>query len=334
MTYRVMITGVGSLVGRGILDALEGRRHGLHIIGTYFGQPQPSLWRCDEVVRTVASDGSALTAELQEAVRRTRPDVVIPARDPDVEAVVGLPAGVCAGPGAEVASDKWLTYEFARVHGLPTVETALPGSAGFGPPAILKPRLGGGSLGVRLLLTESAWEAAQATRGTILQPLLGEVPEVPDPDLGMPLFYSAAPARQGGVQALVGPDGDLGPIVAFEARHRFGWVVRQELVDDPELLTIGRSYAAAFAAVGWRGPLNVSCIHDGQRWLCLEINPRFSGGTAARTLLGFDEVGWTINRWAGTRIVPGLAGPQGDVVIQQLAAEAMHSDGAGLRHHE
>ena len=98
-----------------------------------------------------------------------------------------------------------------------------------------------------------------------------------------------------------------------------------------ELRAIGRSYAHGLAAGGWRGPLNISCIHDGQRWLCLEINPRFSGGTSARTLLGFDEVGWIINRWAGAQVVPALPGPRGDVVVQQLSAEAMHSDGAGLR---
>ncbi len=331
MKFRVMITGVGSLVGKGILDALEGRRDRLHVIGTYFDQPQPSLWRCDEVVHTANSEGPALAQELESIVQRLRPDLVIPGRDPDVMAVLALPTRVCAGPGAEIASDKWLTYKFACDRGLPTVETALPGHAGFGPPAILKPRLGGGSVGVRLLLTDAAWEAAQSSRGTILQPLLGAVPEVPDPSLGMPLFYSAEPARQGGVQVLVGPDGEVGAMQEFEARHRFGWVVAQRLVNDPELRAIGRSYAHALAAGGWRGPLNISCIHDGQRWLCLEINPRFSGGTAARTLLGFDEVGWIINRWAGAQVVPTLPGPRGDVVVQQLSAEAMHSDGAGLR---
>lgn len=330
MTYRVMITGVGSLVGKGVLDALEGRRDGLHIIGTYFGELQPALWRCDEIARTEASEGPALTAELRAVAARSAPDLIIPGRDPDVPAVADLGPIACAGRGARVASDKWLTYEFARVHGLPAVRSALPGTADFGPPAISKPRCGGGSVGVRLLLTERAWELAQSDSDTILQPLLGEVPEVPDPDLGMPLFYSARTARQGGVQALVGPDGDLGPMIAFEARHRFGLVAQQRLVDDPRLLAVGEAFARAFAQAGWRGPLNVSCIHDGRTWLCLEINPRFSGGTAARTLLGFDEVGWIINRWAGSEVVPPLPGPCGDVVVQQVSALPVWGDGRGL----
>jgi carbamoyl-phosphate synthase large subunit len=330
MKYRVMITGVGSLVGKGILDALEGRRDALHIIGTYFGEPQPALWRCDEVVRTEASQGPALTAELRAVVARARPDLVIPGRDPDVPAVADFGRAACAGHGAQVASDKWLTYQFSGAQGLPTVHTALPGQADFGPPAISKPRCGGGSVGVRLLLTEQAWEMAQMDSDTILQPLIGDVPQVPDPDLGMPLFYSASTARQGGVQALVGPDGELGPMVAFEALHRFGIVAEQHLLDDPELLSVGQAYALSFARAGWRGPLNVSCIHDGQRWLCLEINPRFSGGTAARTLLGFDEVGWIINRWAGSEVVPPLPDPCGDVVVQQVSALPMWSDGRGL----
>ena len=83
------------------------------------------------------------------------------------------------------------------------------------------------------------------------------------------------------------------------------------------MLALGRQFGEALATVGWRGPVNVACVHDGTRWLCLELNGRFSGGTGARTALGFDEVGWVVNAWARRNVVPPLAGIAGDVVLRQ-----------------
>lgn len=321
--YTVLITGVGSLAGKGILDSLEGRREHLRIVGTGFGEPLPGMLRCDAWEHTAPSDDPEFPEHVQEIASRVHTDVVIPARDDDVPIVAGLSVASMTGSNADVATDKWLTYQFATARGLPVVPTALPGSGQFRPPAVSKPRTGGGSVGVRLLLTDRAWEAAQAESGVVLQPLLGTEVTPPDPDVGMPVFWSAPQARQGGVQGVIGPDGEVGIAAAFETKHRFGWVMEQHLVDDPEVLDLGLRYLTALAADGWRGPMNVAMLHDGHRWLCLELNPRFTGGTASRTAMGFDEVGWAINRWAGRTVVPALPGPRGNVVYQQLSTYPM-----------
>lgn len=324
--YRVLITGAGSLVAKGILDSLEGRRQNLHVIGAGFGDATPTMLRCDEVIRTVPSDHPAFGEQLQQIVNEAAVDLVIPGRDFDVPAVADLDAVTLTGAGAQIATDKWLSYQFAMAHNLPIVHTALPGRADFGAPAVRKPRIGGGSLGVRLLLTQSAFERAQAVEGIVLQPLLGPLPDLDLTD-GLPLFWQAPVARQGGVQAVIDPDGEVGIAVAFETQHRFGWVEEQHLVDDPPLLSLGMDYARALATHGWRGPMNIACIWDGEQWLCLELNPRFTGGTAARTAMGFDEVGWTVNRWAGWEVVPALDGARGNKVVQQMAAYPMWAEG-------
>ena len=332
--YRILITGVGSLVGKGLLDALEGRRESLWIMGTTFGLDAPGVYRCDEAFLTEPSESPAFPAQIRQIVDRVRPDIVIPGRDPDVAVVAALDVASLTGSAqaAAICWDKWLTYEFAADRGLPIIDTALPGAADYGPPAIAKPRSGSGSLGVKLLLNEAAWQRAQQLNGYVLQPLIGPVPPEIDPADGLPLFWSAQIARQGGVQGIIDPDGNVGVAAAFETLMQFGWVRSQWLSDDSGLLAVGMAWLSAMAEAGARGPLNISCLHDGRSWQVMELNPRFSGGTSSRTLCGFDEVGWALNRWAGRDVVPSLTNPPAGSVVSDLAPYPLrHGDIEQLR---
>ena len=322
--YRILITGVGSLVGKGILDVLEGRRDGLEVLGTSFGADAPGVYRCDEAFLTQHSEGAAFEAEIESIVRRTRPDVVIPGRDPDIAVVARLAErlpGVRAMVGGASASqlflDKIETYRFATAANLPIVATTLATDGPIPAPAVAKPRFGSGSVGVRILLDQAQVEAACADPEVILQPLMGPPPDVPDVSRGWPLFWQLPVARQGGVQGLILPDGSVGPSLAFEAVHSAGKVERQWAVDDDELATLGHGFLRALADAGWRGPANIACVHSGEQWLCLELNGRFTGGTAARAALGFDEVRIALNAWADADVVPARSqvGP-GTVVMQ------------------
>ena len=91
----------------------------------------------------------------------------------------------------------------------------------------------------------------------------------------------------------------MGPSLAFEVTHEAGKVTEQWVVEDAELVALGAGYLRALADAGGGVPANVACVHTGSEWLGLELNGRFTGGTAARTAMGFDEVGLAINAWAG-----------------------------------
>lgn len=308
--FRVLITGVGSLVGTGILDVVEGRRERLWVMGTSFGAEAPGVFRCDEAFFTEHSDGAAFERRLEDIISRSRPDVVIPGRDPDIGVLASLserlPAvrSMVGGPAsARLFADKLATFEFARASGLPVVSTSLATDGPIAPPAIVKPRFGSGSIGVRILLDRAQIAAARQEADSVLQPLIGPVPPIPDVSQGWPLFWQCRPARQGGVQGLILPDGAVGPSLAFEVTHEAGKVTEQWVVEDAELVALGAGYLRALADAGWRGPANVACVHTGSEWLGLELNGRFTGGTAARTAMGFDEVGLAINAWAGREVL-------------------------------
>ncbi len=306
---RVLITGVGSLVGAGILDALEGRRRGLHIVGTSFGARASSVYRCDEAFLTPPSEDAGFVGRLAEIIDAVRPEVIVPGRDPDIEvlAAMGLPpeqlmAGSAAA--AELCADKLASARFAAAQGLPVVATRSAAAGAIELPAVAKPRRGSGSLGVRLVLTQDQMAESIGDVDTVLQPLVGPVPTPPDPTAGWPLFYSAPTARLGGVQGIIGLDGQILAAAAFETVQVSGRVQSQWLIDEPDLVEAGDAWLAAMAGAGWRGPINVAMIHDGDRWLGLELNGRFTGGTASRTACGFDEVGIALNHWLGADVVP------------------------------
>lgn len=335
--YRILITGVGSLVGKGILDVLEGRRQGLQVLGTSFGADAPGVYRCDEAFLTQHSEGAAFEAEIESIIARTRPDVVIPGRDPDIAVVARLAErlpGVRAMVGGisapQVFLDKLETHRFACANSLPIVATTLATDDPIPAPAVAKPRFGSGSVGVRLLLDQAQVEAACGDPDVILQPLIGPIPQVPDLSQGWPLFWQLPVARQGGIQGLILPNGSVGPSLTFEVIHNAGKVERQWVVDDDELSRLGQAYLQALAEAGWRGPANIACIHSGQAWLCLELNGRFTGGTAARTALGFDEVGMAINAWAGTPVVPARSQVRPGVVAMQPTVSVVLAEDRAL----
>ena len=79
--------------------------------------------------------------------------------------------------------------------------------------------------------------------------------------------------------------------------RRSKWVA---VDDDPVSIDVGMRCAHAFAAAGWRGPLNIQCLMSARGELRIhEFSGRFTGGSMDRWLLGFDEVGKAIEAFVG-----------------------------------
>jgi hypothetical protein len=116
--------------------------------------------------------------------------------------------------------------------------------------------------------------------------------------------------------ALFGPDGEIGPHLCFSSRHRLGRNERLWTLDDPTLAEFAAAVLPKFAVAGWRGPLNLQVRKGPDGWQVIEINARFSGGTAARLHMGLDEVGWIVNRYLGPATIPAWPHEPVDVVAR------------------
>jgi hypothetical protein len=326
MVTTILVTGAGSLVAKCLLDALEGRRDRLRLIGFNSMADAPGLHRFDRVVIGPATADPQFTAAFRRLVEEERPALIIPGRDADVVRLAELAAVdpslrpiLPGGPPdlARMMNDKALTARFSFSHHLPFVATvctddpnaeaaaaALVRSQGF--PLIAKPRAGFGSHGVRILHQPGQLARALTWAGMVIQPYL-DPPPLPtlDPADGTPLFFQVPEDRLYGVQSLIEPDGSLGPSLAFRSRMVLGRCEQLLRVEDPLLLALGRRFATWVAEAGWRGPFNVQAKRDAAgHWRAIELNGRFSGGTSARRFLGLDEVALVVNAWCGAGCVP------------------------------
>ncbi len=323
---RLLITSVGSLVGRGLLDVLDDRREGLHLVGGDADPRCPAFAECDDWVQLPNSTDPAFVPAVEAVCRERGIELVLAGRDPDALALAPAnddPASPVRGPFAPAAMvaatrDKWATAALCERVGVPfapSVCTDLADAAGraadlvaaWGFPLIAKPRDGSGSLGVRVVVDAAQLERCLAAPGYLLQPFLdpprAEALQL-DTSAGLPLFWEVPVVDSPAIMAVVEPDGAVRGPLCFAVTHRLGRVEEIHRVDDPALHAFSVAAAAAFAAAGWRGPLNLPLRRGPDTWFVIEINPRFTGGTSGRFHLGFDEVGYTLNAWLGREVVP------------------------------
>jgi carbamoyl-phosphate synthase large subunit len=328
---RVLVTSVGSLVGRGVLDVLVGRRQRLHLVGGDADPVSPAFAECDEWVHLPASTDADFVPAVEEACRRFGVDLVIPGRDPDVLALSVAnddPASPVTGPIAPAAlvtatRDKWETAHLCARLGVPfapTVCTDEPRAAEhaaelvheWGFPLIAKPRRGSGSLGVRVLLDHGHLDACLALADYIVQPFLDPPSAASlaiEASKGVPLFWEVPVIDTPAVMAVIEPDGGVRGPVCCAVTQRLGRVEDVRLVTDESMIEFATTAVHRFRDAGWRGPLNLPLRAGPMGWYVIEINPRFTGSTSSRLHLGFDEVGITINAWTGRTIVAPVAAP-------------------------
>jgi len=254
-------------------------------------------------------------------IERARIDLVVPCTDDDVlccarvrQRVPALaPRLLCGAPDvAHVLVDRWASHEFCRAHGLPyaasivgsTADAQAAFVARHGLPAIAKPRRGGRPNDARLVGTPAQLATMLAREGIVAQAYLGDRGAIDDylrglDDDGVPLFHRMQGLARS-MLAIIAPDGGLAAL--FNTRRvrqlrRSTWMA---VDDDHAAIDVGRRCARAFAAAGWRGPLDIECLVDAAGELRIhELRGRFTGGSMDRWLLGFDELGATIGAFVG-----------------------------------
>jgi biotin carboxylase len=323
---RLLVLSVGTQVGQNILTTLARRREALTLIATSMVAHEPAVFDYDAVylVPPTAAEAAAFERRLLDIMEMERIDLVIPCRDDDVLFLAALrdrrldltPKLLCGtAEMARVICDKWLSAEFSLSRELPFAPSLAEGSAyeraefvrAHGFPLVVKPRRGYASQDVYLVSTDAQLAHALDHGDWIAQEFLGDpanfVGYLEGVALrGVPLYHTFQ-GRKHSIQVLIEPDGSITHLVCtrnINQRRRSKFV---EPDDDPASRELGLRCAEAFAAQGWRGPLNIQCQKNGRGELRIhKFNGRFTGATVDRYLLGHDEVGAAVERFTGRRI--------------------------------
>lgn len=321
---RVLLLSGASLVGQNVLGALDGRRAGLHLMATNSIANEPALFDFDEAWLTpgLRSDPSAYLERFLEILEEAKPDLIVPCRDDDIAWLAELAWQrpqisrhcLCGAPElAKAMLDKEDSARLSNRLGLPfaptlgtdfTPEALRQFAKSNGYPLVAKPREGFASRGVRLILDDAQLTHLSGNTDYVIQPYLGDPDAVQNylndlTEKGIPLFHSFEQTKVS-LQVRITRSGEVAGWFVTGNVMRQG---RSEIVAiEPALDAheLAARCARAFADAGWRGPLNIQCqrARDGKLAI-YEYNGRFTGATAARRLLGFDEVGQTLEDWIG-----------------------------------
>ncbi|MEO6422153.1 MAG: ATP-grasp domain-containing protein, partial [Candidatus Nitrotoga sp.] len=335
------------LVGGNILDALAGRRDEVEVFATNSAASGCFLEDFDGVFLTPQTlpDTLAFEARFVEVFDELQPDLVIPCRDDDVVFLAEFGRKrhdlanrlLCGSPEfSRVAHDKHLSWRFSIENGLPFAPTlatpagrqeTLEFAENHGFPLLVKPLVGFASRDVWLVMDEAQLLRAAQRPGFLIQHFLGQGASVASAWSsfvadGLPLFHSFEGLKHS-IQIMIGPGGECAGVFCSVNVNRYGTSLSLERHDDPDAIELGRRCAEVLGAAGWRGPVNIQCQKTpGGTIYIYEYNARFSGATAARCCMGYDEVGLVISLFTGRRITPPVVVP-GSGSVTRVALDRM-----------
>ncbi len=291
MPVRVAIQGAGSLIGQGIIKALKMASLESTLIALDAFPTAVGLYWADSahVVPDVLAPNvseAEYVEYLVELLNRERADVLLVATDfevpmfarrrGEIETRCKCKVVVSSPEVAEIADDKWLTYQFLKAHDLPCPPSlidihridAFVAQVGF--PLIVKPRRGARSRQVSLVRERTGLSSALMHAGSdpIVQAAIG----TPDSEYtcGAVVF-----------------DGECLGVIVMRRDLRDGNTFRSYLRPEPELEALIRRAALALNPYG---PANFQLRLGPAGPAIFEINARFSGTTIIRALAGFNEV--------------------------------------------
>jgi carbamoyl-phosphate synthase large subunit len=317
---KLLITSAGSLVGQNILDSLVHKRDRIEVIGMNSDAANPRIFRCDRSYLVPPLDQSgSFEDRFLDIIAKEDPDMILAGRDHDVVFLAeikqrrpDLKKKIPFGEAGQAAmmQDKYLSFQYALEKGLPFADSFLCcGSRDTGGlqsflrghsfPLLAKPRWGFGSLGVRYLLNQEQLDGFIAQAGDtefLFQEYLGPMQDFEQYArqlrYGVPLFSQIPEKNQFAAQVILSPEGTVSEVFISINTMVSGRAEYSRRIEAPDIEEIVLRYARALYRDGWYGPLNLQLKQDRQsRWKVFEFNPRMTGTTSARYLLGYDEIG-------------------------------------------
>ena len=188
---------------------------------------------------------------------------VVPLTDLDIEVLRARPSLPAFVPDPDVCRatyDKFETHELLLRHGLPSPPTVLPGEEPQSYPVMVKPRRGSGARSIHPAADREEMEFfvryVQKEEPVMVQRLMG--------------------GHEFSIDLLCDLDGRcLNAIPRTMIESRGGESIKGTVIDDPELVELGRAVGEALPV---RGPCTVQAFRDPEIGLGItDVNTRFGG---------------------------------------------------------
>ncbi len=299
---RVLVTGAGSLIGEGIIRSLKRSSFDFFIVGTDYFNHAAGLYWVDKgyLLPDILSeevDKKQWLERVVEICTKENIAIICIGLDFEVDLFAEYSAEIQERTGAkvvvakkeaiEICKDKWKTAEFLKDNGLFYPQSCLPENyeelvkqVGF--PLIVKPRSGFRSSNVyRVKSLVDLEEALKKCPDPVIQEEVGS----PDQE------YTCGVLNLGG---------EVASCVCLRRDLKEGntWRAYSEKVDG-----IQAYLQKVSEKLSLEGPANYQLRLTDKGPVIFEINPRFSGTTSSRALLGVNEVEMAIRYYVNNETV-------------------------------
>ncbi len=291
----VVVTGVGAIIGQGIVRSLRATGRPFRIIGVDRSVNNPGAYFVDRFIAKAKVDESSGSYfdYWMDLIERESVDVILPGieidsfffhKNRDFFRSLNVTVVLNESRLIEVTSNKWLFLKELSKLGYPTIPSARPSSwrealATLGePPFLLKPLKGNGSRGIVRISNEfdfNYWSSS-TTVEWMLQKIVGN----DDEEFTVGVFG-------------LGAGRYLKPIVFRRRLSIAGNTQHVEVVNKHSLIDVSVDYLCRhFCPVG---PTNFQYRIERSVPYLLEINPRFSSSNSLRTAFGYNEAAMSIS---------------------------------------
>jgi len=310
----VAVTGVGAIIGQGVVSSLRVAGHDVRIVGIDRNERSPGTYKVDvfEKKPEASEDTPAYLEYWVNIVRKHNIRLIIPGLEIDMHFLnrnrawfesLGVTLALNTPELIHETTDKWKFGERLAAIGYPVIPSMRPprnwqeavGVLGD-PPLLLKPLQSNGSRGIVRLADERDFEywRIRTTSEWMLQRIVGSAEEE----------YTV------GVFGL-GTGAVVGPIIFKRRLSSAGNTLEAVVVrNHPVIERAVELLCHSFSPVG---PTNLQFRVEGETAYLLEINPRFSSSNSLRTAFGFNEADMTVDYYlygkipASPSILEGVA---------------------------
>jgi len=293
---KVLVTGAGALLGQGIIRSLK--KSSLSNLKIIAADPNPfsaGLYWCDKKYKIPMAKADDYMDKIDSLLTEEKPDIVMIGTDVELEIFAENKkrleekhnTKILVSPTEiiKIADDKYLTALFLKEKNFPYPYSGLADEADavikkVGFPLIVKPRVGGRSIGVsKVNNKEQLTYALSQVENPVIQECVGS----DDAEYTAGVLYF---------------DGVVHGSIIMKRELRDGNTYIATVVEDEKLTSKLNEITSALKPYG---PVNFQFRIDREDNLMIfEINGRFSGTTPLRALAGFNEVEMSINHLLGS----------------------------------
>lgn len=283
--YNILVTGVGAIIGYGIIRSLHTSRYPVKIVGMdIYSDAVGQNW-CDNFEKAILASVPEYPEFIKNVIQKYQIDLVIPGIEQDIMRMAkesnnfqdfNTKFVLNNLELLTVADDKWLTHLKLLSAGFPTIKTYIDGSYSklseeLGVPFLLKPRKSYASKGIFKLYNEEDFLYWKNKLGDnfMVQEIVGD----DNSEYTVGLFGFG--------------DGTSSHKLIFQRKlSGEGATVKAKVRIIPELDNVVDRLVKVFKPIG---PTNLQFRYHQGQYLLLEINPRISSSTSLRTAFGFND---------------------------------------------